>query len=108
MIRRREFVLGVGIAASMAGAGFAVPRSELVIKTRCGLVRGRLADGVRAFTGIPYAEPPLGPLRFKAPRPALPWAGELDATKPAATPPQNPDPALPPVIPVSEDRKSVV
>jgi para-nitrobenzyl esterase len=103
MIRRREFVLGVGIAASMAGAGFAGSSSELVVRTHGGLVRGRLADGVRAFTGIPYAEPPLGPLRFKAPRPALPWPGELDATKPAATPPQNPDPALPPVIPVSED-----
>jgi para-nitrobenzyl esterase len=103
MIRRREFVLGAGIAASMAGAGFAVPSSGLVVRTRSGLVRGRLADGVRAFTGIPYAEPPLGPLRFKAPRPVLPWVGELDATKPAATPPQNPDPALPPVIPASED-----
>ena len=103
MIRRREFVLGLGMAASMAGSGLAAPRSGLVVGTRSGLVRGRLADGVRVFTGIPYAEPPIGPLRFKAPRPALSWQGELDAARPAATPPQNADPALPPVAPISED-----
>lgn len=34
--------------------------------------RGR---GVRAFLGIPFAEPPVGDLRFKAPFPKLPWTG---------------------------------
>lgn len=76
---------------------------ELVVSTRSGLVRGRSADGVRTFTGIPYAEPPIGPLRFKAPRPAASWLGEFDATRPAATPPQNPDLSLPPVAPLAED-----
>lgn len=74
-----------------------------VVETKSGLVRGRLVDGVRVFTGIPYAEPPVGPLRFKAPRPAPPWRGEFDATAPAATPPQNADPPLPPVVRISED-----
>lgn len=73
------------------------------VETRSGPVRGRSANNVRIFTGIPYAEPPIGPLRFKAPRPALSWSGELDATVPAATPPQNADPPLPPVVPISED-----
>ncbi|NXC45228.1 ACES Acetylcholinesterase, partial [Penelope pileata] len=31
------------------------------------------------FLGIPYAQPPLGPLRFQAPRPAQPWPGVRDA-----------------------------
>uniref|UniRef100_A0A8C3PRJ4 Carboxylic ester hydrolase n=1 Tax=Calidris pygmaea TaxID=425635 RepID=A0A8C3PRJ4_9CHAR len=35
---------------------------------------------VGAFLGIPYAEPPLGPLRFRPPRPAPHWGGVLDAT----------------------------
>jgi para-nitrobenzyl esterase len=103
MIGRREFVLGIGIAASVARTGLAMPNPGLIVRTRNGLVRGRLANGVRAFTGIPYAEPPIGPLRFKAPRPAPSWPGELDATTPAATPPQNVDPALPPVVPISEN-----
>jgi len=103
MIGRREFVLGVGIAASVAGTGLALPNPGLIVRTRNGLVRGRLANGVRVFTGIPYAEPPIGPLRFKAPLPAQSWSGELDATEPAATPPQNADPALPPSAPISEN-----
>lgn len=103
MIRRREFVLGIGMAASVARIGLALPNPGLIVKTGNGLVRGRLADGVRVFTGIPYAEPPIGPLRFKPPRPAASWAGEFDATAPAATPPQNPDPPLPPVAPISEN-----
>ncbi|PSN39205.1 Venom carboxylesterase-6 [Blattella germanica] len=34
-----------------------------------------------AFQGIPYATPPLGPLRFRAPLPATPWEGVLNATQ---------------------------
>ncbi|MET4923890.1 carboxylesterase family protein [Streptomyces sp. PSRA5] len=41
-----------------------------------GRVRGRrTAPGVVAVLGIPYAAPPFGPDRFKAPRPAPPWQG---------------------------------
>jgi para-nitrobenzyl esterase len=80
-----------------------MPNPELIVKTANGLVRGRLANNVHAFTGIPYAAPPIGPSRFKAPRPAPSWRGEFDATAPAATPPQNADPALPSVVPISEN-----
>ncbi|XP_049872479.1 juvenile hormone esterase-like [Pectinophora gossypiella] len=34
-----------------------------------------------SFKGIPYAKPPLGTLRFKAPQPAEPWKGTRDATQ---------------------------
>ncbi|MEO5932467.1 MAG: carboxylesterase family protein, partial [Duganella sp.] len=32
-----------------------------------------------AWLGLPYARPPVGPLRWKAPRPALPWEGVREA-----------------------------
>jgi para-nitrobenzyl esterase len=55
-----------------------------------GAVRGQvLADGVRRFLGIPYAQPPVGPFRFHPPVRREPWAGELDATSYGATAPQS-------------------
>jgi len=46
-----------------------------------GQLRGELlASGGAAFEGIPYAQPPVGPLRWREPAPATPWTGVRDAT----------------------------
>lgn len=46
-----------------------------------GRVQGSLSDhGVLSFRGIPYAAPPIGELRWKAPQPPLPWEGTRNAT----------------------------
>ena len=52
------------------------------VQTQAGCVRGRQRDvsGVLAFKGIPYAAPPVGPLRWRAPQPAAPWNGVRDAS----------------------------
>ena len=42
-----------------------------------------------SFTKIPFAEPPLGDLRFCLPVPAKPWEGVRDAGKPCPKPIQN-------------------
>jgi para-nitrobenzyl esterase len=55
-----------------------------------GLVRGREADGVVEFLGIPYAAAPLGPLRWRPPAPAGPWSGVRDALEPGPLAPQGP------------------
>ena len=64
--------------------------ADPVADTSAGRVRGRWrdVDGIRsaAFLGIPYAEPPVGDLRFAAPVPRTPWDGERDATGFGATP----------------------
>lgn len=52
-----------------------------VAETRQGAVRGFEKNGLLNFRGIPYAQPPVGPLRFRAPEPALPWNGARDATQ---------------------------
>ncbi len=52
-----------------------------VVQTKAGLVRGTRSDGVEIFLGVPYARPPVGPLRFCAPQPLDPWDGEHDATR---------------------------
>lgn len=67
----------------LLGASFA-RKQDLLIKTKSGRVRGKVLkvlDGeVRAFLGIPYAQPPVGKLRFRHPQPAPPWRGVKTAT----------------------------
>lgn len=57
-----------------------------------GRVRGTVREGIRRFAGIPYAEPPIGDLRFAAPRPRAAWDGVRDATAFGPGAPQSPYP----------------
>lgn len=56
-----------------------------VVNTTTGMVQGYtkiIANReVRVYTGIPFAKPPLGPLRFRRPVPVDRWPGVLNATK---------------------------
>jgi para-nitrobenzyl esterase len=62
--------------ARTAAAG----QDGLIVPTRDGLLRGKQAEGIRQFLGIPYAAPPLGALRWAAPQPPRPWPGIRDAS----------------------------
>ncbi|MEU2059584.1 carboxylesterase family protein [Streptomyces sp. NPDC013455] len=61
-----------------------------VVRTASGAVRGRHEDGLAVFRGIPYAEPPVGEARFRAPRPVRPWDGTREACAFGPPPPQDP------------------
>jgi para-nitrobenzyl esterase len=52
-----------------------------IVATRLGAVRGVAKGACVQWRGIPYAAPPTGERRFRAPAPAVPWTGERDATK---------------------------
>ncbi|XP_077274966.1 acetylcholinesterase [Temnothorax americanus] len=61
------------------------PDDPLVVHTRNGMIRGKsmvATTGKRVDTwfGIPYAQKPIGPLRFRHPRPVERWSGVLNAT----------------------------
>ncbi|MEV6247444.1 carboxylesterase family protein [Streptomyces sp. NPDC051742] len=60
------------------------------VGTRSGVLRGVLEDGVAAFLGVPYAQAPVGPLRFRAPEPAGPWDGVREAGAFGPTAPKRP------------------
>ena len=55
---------------------------DLVVQTDGGALRGTTMGSAVAFRGIPYAQPPIGELRWEAPQPLVPWQGVRDATQP--------------------------
>src|SRR6478735_8009063 len=67
-----------------------------------GAVSGVAADGISIFKGIPFAAPPIGELRWKAPAPVTPWSGvkKADAFANACMQPPN---SQGNTSPVSED-----
>jgi len=67
----------------LAALAVAAAQPDVVVRTETGSVAGEaLADGRRLFRGIPFAQPPIGPLRWQPPLPARPWTGIRDATHP--------------------------
>ncbi|WP_243709025.1 carboxylesterase family protein, partial [Actinomadura sp. GC306] len=67
------------------------------VRTAYGAVRGTHEDGLAVFRGIPFARPPVGPLRFAAPEPPDAWDGTRPATAFGPAPPQSS--ALTPGVP---------
>jgi para-nitrobenzyl esterase len=63
--------------------------TEPVVRTAAGQVRGRAENGVAVFRGMPFAQPPVGALRFAAPQPARPWDGVREADMFGPPPPQS-------------------
>jgi para-nitrobenzyl esterase len=64
-------ILACGAPAMAAGP---------VVATESGQVAGAVVGGVASWKGIPFAEAPVGPLRWRAPQPAAPWSGVRQAT----------------------------
>jgi len=82
-----------------------------VVKTNTGRVSGVTEAGVHVFKGIPFAAPPVGDLRWKAPQPVKSWSGVKKCEAFSASPMQGkPDEFgvytrefLIPYEPISED-----
>ncbi|RXZ32332.1 carboxylesterase family protein [Oxalobacteraceae bacterium CAVE-383] len=77
---------GGASAAACAGAGAGMTGD--VACTDLGAVRGQVENGTLAFKGIPYAKPPVGDLRWRAPQAAVAWSGTRDTVSYAPMCPQ--------------------
>lgn len=53
---------------------------DSIVATSNGPVRGSVEDGVTSWKGVPFAAPPTGHLRWRAPQPVERWSDVLDAT----------------------------
>lgn len=67
----------IGLLALLANAAWAAPQARV----QEGALAGKLEEGVEEFFGIPYAAPPVGPLRWRAPQAPAPWNGTREATQ---------------------------
>jgi len=68
----------------------ATPDPATLIETLSGPVAGTTERGVRVYRGIPFAAPPVGDLRWKAPEPPTPWTAVRDCTEFGPACPQPP------------------
>ena len=78
-----KLACALAIAALTVGFSSSINADSLKVKTEQGKVLGKtINDGkVKAFLGLPYAAPPVGDLRWKAPVAPANWKGVRDATK---------------------------
>src|SRR5262245_56946797 len=89
----------IGVLGLMASPANAAPAT--LVHTDRGPVKGAVTGEVRSFQGIPFAAPPVGALRWRAPQPAARWRDPLDATKPREACAQLP--GLTPIDTINED-----
>ena len=72
----KKYLLLMGLAALLAACSAPAPQSP-VLTVEGGQIQGVPADvaGVTVFRGIPFAAPPIGENRWRAPQPVVPWEG---------------------------------
>jgi para-nitrobenzyl esterase len=62
-------------------AVFCLAQAPAPVKVEGGFVRGAIEDGLAVYRGIPFAAPPVGDLRWRAPQPVLKWDGVKETVK---------------------------
>lgn len=86
-------LLAAGCGSSQPDPGSTDPTTDekapLVVQTDKGPVEGQVAGSTRTFLGIPYAAPPIGELRWKAPAPPAAWTETFKASEKGPACPQS-------------------
>ncbi len=84
-------ILLVLVSAWQMMACAALPGDQ--VRVEQGIVQGTIENGLKVFKGIPFAAPPVGDLRWKAPQPAEKWEGVKPTLQYAPAPMQGGNPA---------------
>ncbi|MBM2614624.1 carboxylesterase family protein [Actinoplanes sp. LDG1-06] len=74
-------IAGLLLTAALTVPGCAGDPPDLVAETSAGAVEGVRDDSVTRFRGIPYAAPPVGDLRWRAPQPVAAWDGVRESSE---------------------------
>jgi hypothetical protein len=75
LIRLLALIAALGVEMTAAA------RADALVETPAGKLRGETTGTLNVFKGIPYALPPVGGLRWRAPAVMSPWTGVRDATQ---------------------------
>ena len=75
--------LALPILLAIAEKPQPAPSSAPLVHLASGALTGKLEGAVAVFEGIPFAQPPVGPLRWREPQPVAAWSGVRDATTPS-------------------------
>lgn len=67
----KKTLITLALAVITMAAGAQGPQA----KTSCGVLEGTYESGIKVFRGVPFAQPPVGELRWKAPQPVKSWTG---------------------------------
>jgi para-nitrobenzyl esterase len=71
--------MGLMTALALVAAPAGETAEAIRARVQGGVLVGAVDGGIKIFKGIPYAAPPLGPLRSALPKPVVPWSGERAA-----------------------------
>jgi para-nitrobenzyl esterase len=69
------------VTFAILAARFSLAQAPAPVKVQGGLVQGALENGLTVYRGIPFAAPPVGDLRWRAPQPVLKWDGLKETVK---------------------------
>ena len=72
--------VALAITVIAAAPALAATNAPAEIRLSDGVVRGAIENGTMSWKGIPFAAPPVGPLRWRAPQPPAHWSGVKDAS----------------------------
>ena len=76
LVKMKKLFLSLALSLLAAGA---LQAQNPQVKTADGILEGVNESGVKVFKGVPFAAPPVGDLRWKAPQPVQKWDGVREA-----------------------------
>lgn len=89
----RAISTGMAIAAAAIAIPHPVAAQSTRVSIESGTIDGAEVDGIASWKGIPFAKPPVGALRWRAPQPIARWPGVRKATDYASDCMQKPFPS---------------